>query len=101
MFQKNDDHRQLRMFTAVDNLPETAQKKLKNSWAKAFYHELFFSLDETIFADLYSKKNSRPNVPVNILFGFEAINSGFGWSDEELYEHFLFDIQVRYGIAHK
>ncbi len=92
MFKKNDTHRQMRMVTTISTLNTTALRRLESSWAHHFYHEFFFHLDESIFAVLYSSKASRPNVSVNILFGFEAIKSGFGWSDEELYDHFLFDL---------
>jgi hypothetical protein len=87
------------MFTAVDQLPPTAKKLLEESWAQAFYDEYFCKLDEEVFSVLYSNKKSRPNTPVNILLGFETLKSGFGWSDEELYNHFLFDLQVRYALG--
>jgi hypothetical protein len=99
MFKTNDEHRQRRMFTVVDQLPESAQKRLKQSWAHYFYTDFFCKLDENIFSVIYSNKKSRPNTPVNILIGFETLKSGFGWSDEELYNHFLFDLQVRYALG--
>ena len=99
MFSKNEEHKQSKMFTAVDYLPQTARKKLETSWASVFYEEFFQRLDEEVFAVLYSDKKSRPNTPVNILVGFETLKSGFGWSDEELYNHFLFDLQVRYALG--
>jgi len=99
MFQKNTKHQQRKMFTAVDQLPKTARKLLEGSWAQTFYDEYFCRIDETVFSVLYSDKKSRPNTPVNILVGFETIKSGFGWSDEELYNHFLFDLQVRYALG--
>ena len=99
MFRKNEEHKQSRMFTAVDQLPPTARKKLESSWASIFYEEFFKRLDEEVFSVLYSEKKSRPNIPVNILVGFETLKSGFGWSDEELYNHFLFDLQVRYALG--
>jgi len=99
MFQTNTRHQQRRMFTAVDQLPKTARKLLDNSWAKVFYDEYFCKIDERVFSVLYSNKKSRPNTPVNILVGFETLKSGFGWSDEELYNHFLFDLQVRYALG--
>ncbi|MCK5200748.1 MAG: transposase, partial [Spirochaetales bacterium] len=64
-----------------------------------FYDEYFSRIDEKVFSVLYSNKKSRPNTPVNILMGFETLKSGFGWSDEELYNHFLFDLQVRYALG--
>jgi hypothetical protein len=96
MFRKNEKHRQRRMFTAVDQLPPAVKKRLERSWAHTFYRTYFNKIDEQIFAVLYSGKKSRPNTPVNILVGFETLKSGFGWSDEELYDHFLFDLQTRY-----
>ncbi len=99
MFCKNEQHDQSKMFTAVDQLPQTARKKLEASWATVFYQEFFRRLDERVFSVLYSEKKSRPNTPVNVLVGFETLKSGFGWSDEELYNHFLFDLQVRYALG--
>ena len=99
MFRKNEEHTQTKMFTAVDYLPKTARKKLESSWASVFYKEFFQRLNEEVFLVLYSEKKSRPNTPANILVGFETLKSGFGWSDEELYEHFLFDLQVRYALG--
>tara|TARA_Y100000031_G_scaffold56068_1_gene63716 strand:+ start:92 stop:1720 length:1629 start_codon:yes stop_codon:yes gene_type:complete len=99
VFSKNEEHNQTKMFTAVDQLPHTARKKLEASWASVFYEEFFRRLDEGVFSVLYSEKKSRPNTPVNILVGFETLKSGFGWSDEELYNHFLFDLQVRYALG--
>lgn len=99
MFQTNTEHQQRKMFTAVDQLPKTARKLLEGSWAQIFYDEYFSKIDEKVFSVLYSDKKSRPNTPVNILMGFETLKSGFGWSDEELYNHFLFDLQVRYALG--
>jgi len=99
MFQTNTKHQQRKMFTAVDQLPKTARKLLEGSWAQTFYDEYFSRIDEKVFSVLYSDKNSRPNTPANILVGFETLKSGFGWSDEELYNHFLFDLQVRYALG--
>jgi len=83
------------MFTAVDQLPKTARKLLEGSWAQTFYDEYFCRIDEKVFSVLYSNKKSRLNTPVNILMAFETLKSGFGWSDEELYNHFLFVLICR------
>ena len=48
---------------------------------------------------VYSDQASRPNVPINVLLGLEALKGGFGWSDEEMYHAFLFDVQVRYELG--
>ena len=34
-----------------------------------------------------------------MLVGLEILKDWRGWSDEELYEHFLFDLQVRYAVG--
>jgi hypothetical protein len=100
MFRKNTKHQQPALISAASELPEKQRKRLENSWAGTFYKEFFCRIDEEAFAVLYSEKASRPNVPVNVLVGLEALKSGFGWSDEELYENYCFDLQVRYALGY-
>ena len=100
MHKKNNKHLQPALISAISELPENRIKLLKTSWANTFYHKFFSRIDEGIFAVLYSKKPSRPNVPVNVLVGLEVMKAGFGWSDAELYEHFCFDLQVRYALGY-
>ena len=50
---------------------------------------------------LYSDVPSRPNVPVNVLVSLDTLKAGYGWSDEELYDHFLYDLQVRYAVGYE
>ncbi|MBN1139635.1 MAG: transposase, partial [Anaerolineae bacterium] len=80
-------------------LPEKRRQRLADSWAGTFYREVFCRLDERPFAVLYSGEPSRPNIPVNVLVGLEVLKSGFGWSDEELYDAFQFNLQVRYALG--
>jgi hypothetical protein len=89
------------LFSSIDSLPGKHQKRLEESWAGTFYHEFFCRIDEEPFGVLYSDEASRPNVAVNVLVGFETLKSGFGWSDEEAYDHFCFDVQVRYAVGHR
>jgi len=88
------------LISAASELPEKQRKRLENSWAGTFYKEFFGRIDEQSFAVLYSEKDSRPNVPVNVLVGLEALKAGFGWSDQELYEHYCYDLQVRYALGY-
>jgi hypothetical protein len=37
---------------------------------------------------------------VNVLVGLEALKAGFGWSDQELYENYCYDLQVRYALGY-
>jgi len=99
MFRKNEQHRQQSFFSSEYLLPTKLQDRLLRSWAETFYQEVFCRLEETIFAPLYSQKDSRPNVPVNVLVGMEILKSGFGWSDEELYEQVCFNLQVRHALG--
>jgi hypothetical protein len=100
MFRKNTKHQQPALISAASELPEKQRKRLENSWAGTFYKEFFCRIDEEAFAVLYSEKASRPNIPVNVLVGLEALKAGFGWSDEELYENYCFDLQVRYALGY-
>ncbi|MCS6910334.1 MAG: transposase [Anaerolineales bacterium] len=60
----------------------------------------FCRIDGQALAVLYSQELSRPNVRVNVLVGLEALKSDFGWSDEELYEQCLYNLQVRYALGY-
>jgi len=101
MFRKNDQHLQMPLFSSINALPEKLQKRLADSWAGTFYQEFFVRIDETPFAVLYSDEASRPNIPINVLVGLETLKSGFGWSDEEMYDHFCYDVQVRYALGYR
>ena len=101
MFRDNKKHLQWPLFSSIDALPEKQQTRLEQSWAGTFYHEYFSRIDEEPFAVLYADVDSRPNTPVNVLIGWEALKAGFGWSDEEAYDHFCFDIQVRYALGYR
>ena len=106
MFRKNIKHQQPALIpkghdvSAASELPEKQRKRLENSWAGTFYKEFFCRIDEESFAVLYSEKASRPNVPVNVLVGLEVLKAGFGWSDEELYENYCYNLQVRYALGY-
>jgi len=87
------------MFSAEAWLPERLRQQLATSWAATFYREVFSRIDETLFAEMYSTTASRPNVPVNVLVGAEILKSGYGWSDDELYEQVSFNLQVRHALG--
>ena len=100
MFRKNERTAQPKLFSDLDHLTAKTRKRLEQSWAGVFRHEFFSRLDETPFAILYSDKPSRPNIPINVLVSLEALKSGFGWSDEELQDAMLYDVQVRYALGY-
>jgi len=94
MFKKNSRHLQIPLTSHVDELPEVLRKRLHNSWAETFYRKFFCRLDEKPFDALYVDFPSRPDVPVNVLVGLEFLKSANGWTDEELYDHYCYDVQV-------
>ncbi len=100
MFKKNRRHLQPPHISEVSQLPEQQFLRLERSWAGVFYREVFSRLDESAFSCLYSDLPSRPNIPVNVLVGLEFMKAGFGWSDEELYDEFLYNVQVRYALGY-
>jgi hypothetical protein len=99
MFRSQTDHLQTSFLDTVAQFSETKRRRLEDSWAGTFYHEVFCRIDESIFAPLYSDEPSRPNAPVNVSVGLELLKSGFNWSDEELFNHLDFDVQVRYALG--
>jgi len=101
MFKKNHRHLQIPLTSNVDELPEKLRKRLENSWAGVFYQEIYCRIDESAFAVLYADCPSRPNVAVNTLVALEFLKSGNGWTDEELYDHYCYDIQVRYALGYR
>lgn len=101
MFRENNNHLQMQLLTTVDSLPEAQSRRLDASWAGVFYRECFARIDERPFAVLYSLKDSRPNIPVNVLVALEALKAGFNWSDEEMVDAFCFDLQVRYALGYR
>jgi hypothetical protein len=100
MYRRNQKHLQPLLISNVSDLPEEQQRRLETSWAGVFYRDFFRRIKEDTFAALYSDIASRPNTPVNVLLGLETLKAGFGWSDEEMYDHFNFDLQVRYALGY-
>jgi hypothetical protein len=99
MFKKNHRHLQIPLTSHVDELPEKLRKRLEKSWAGVFYREFFCRLNEAPFEILYVDFPSRPNVPVNVLVGLEYLKAGNGWTDEEMYDNYCYDMQLRYALG--
>jgi hypothetical protein len=101
MYRANQGHLQTPLFSDLDHLSEKARQRLEESWAGVFYREFFCRLDERPFAVLYSDVASRPNTPINVLVGLEMLKAALGWSDQEMHDAFLFDLQVRYALGYR
>jgi hypothetical protein len=100
MYKANKKHLQPLLISTINDLPEKYRQRLEQSWAGTFYKETFIRIPEDLFEVLYSTLPSRPNVPVNVLVGLDLLKAHFGWSDEEMYDHFMFDVQVRYALGY-
>jgi hypothetical protein len=100
MYKPNQKHLQPPLISTVQALADKHRQRLEQSWAGEFYRQFFCRLKEQPFACLYADLPSRPNIPVNVLVALDTLKAGFGWSDEELYDHFTFDIQVRYALGY-
>jgi hypothetical protein len=100
MYRANKRQLQPALISNVNELPEKRRQRLETSWAGTFREQFFSRLNEDAFAVLFSDIPSRPNVPVNVLVSLDTLKAGYGWSDEELYDHFLYDLQVRYALGY-
>ena len=99
MFKANQRHLQIPLLSTLDELPKKTREQLEDSWAGTFRREVFARLDEQPFAVLYAEVDSRPNTAVNVLVCLEALRVGFGWTNEQMYEAFHFNLQVRYALG--
>lgn len=99
MFRESKRHLQPVLISNVNDLPEKQKKRLEQSWAGTFFREVFSHIPETLFAELYSDIPSRPNVPVRFLVSLELLKQNRGWSDEEVYDEYTYDMQVRYAVG--
>lgn len=99
MFRENDEQIQFDFFDPFQLMGKKMRQRLETSWAGTFYREIFCRNGEAPFAVLYSDEPSRPNAAGNVLASAEILKAGFGWSDEELYGHLQFNLQVRYALG--
>jgi len=58
-------------------------------------------VNEAPFGVLYADFPSRPNVAVNVMVGLEYLKAGNGWTNEEMYDAFCYDVQVRYALGYR
>ena len=99
MYKENKRHLQPYLISNVNDLPEKQRKLLETSWSGTFFREFYSRLEEQPFAELYVDFPSRPNAPINELVSLEFLKAGNGWTDEEMYQHYLFDLQTRHALG--
>ncbi len=89
---------QLSFDDSTSKLTDRERRFLEKSWGAYFGEHVFPYIDEQMFSVLYSdNKASRPNTPVNVLFGANILKENFGQTDDEIIESLMFD--VRYQVA--
>ena len=101
--EKSTNFDQLGFYSPFTGLsPEKAQR-LKDSWAGTFYKEVYLKIDETPFAQLYSTKGSRPNIPIRLLVSALILKEFQGLTDEELLENIEWNrqFQVALGLSNQ
>ena len=59
---------------------------------------IFPKIDERPYTVLYSVKDSRSNIPVNIQIGELIIKEFTGLSDEDMLTALMFDIRFQYAL---
>jgi hypothetical protein len=99
MFKQNPRHVQPYLISNVKDLPEKQRARLEKSWSGVFFREFYSRVDERAFAELYVDFPSRPNAPINELVSLEFLKDGNGWTDEEMYDNYLFDLQTRHALG--
>ena len=99
MFRKNTKHLQPSLFGFYYMLPKRMQKEIKETEEYAFYKIIFSTIDEDIFAGLYSEKKSRPNAPINALVSALILMHKKGWSYEALFKEIKFNILTKIALG--
>jgi hypothetical protein len=91
MYRRSRKGQQLSIGDRLMNLPKSMVENLQKSWAEQFYQNIFLSIQEDRFADLYSNICSRPNKAVNMLVSLLILKELHGLTDDELMGALYFD----------
>ena len=94
-----NESQQLNIFDSIGFMNERRLRMLEKSWAKPFSDHIFTSIDEMVFAPLYSEKaNSRPNAPINVIVGALILKELTGMTDDEIVDACEFDLRFQYAL---
>lgn len=94
-----NDSQQITFDDACSTLTDREMKFLRRSWAHQFSECVFPKINEERFSVLYSDNPaSRPQTPVNFVFGALLLKEMRGLTDDELLESILFDIRYQYAL---
>ena len=101
MFKRNTGYQQTELFGFDDNLTKKQTLYLHNSTEFTFLKEVFYKIDESLFAPLFSSTKSRPNAPINQLVGSLILKHLYDWTYSELFKNLTFNSLTRYAIGIK
>ncbi len=82
MYRRGRKEQQISIEDRFMNLPVSIVENLQKSWAEQFYQNIFLSIEEDLFAVLYSSEYSRPNKPVNMLVSLLILKELHGLTDD-------------------
>lgn len=99
MFKPNKQNPQEKLTSIAKELPKEIRRKLQDNWSTTFHDEVFSKIDEEKFAPLYSDIDSRPNKAVNELVSLEIMRRMKDWTDEEMVDQYLFNLQVNNALG--
>lgn len=99
MFKHGKKEHQKSLFDLDIQASSTISKRLQNTWAESFFHDVFLHINEDRFAVLYSDKLSRPNKPVNILVSLLILKELNDLTDEELIDAYYFDYRFQHALG--
>lgn len=99
MFRKNESYKQVEIFSTEQKLSKKQKRMWESSVEHKFFEEVFQKIDEQSFAILYSKKKSRPNVPINQLVGSLILKHLNNWTYNELFKQLSFNLLTRHAIG--
>lgn len=96
---RSNNYQQFSLSDQLYFLSDRKRRMLDRSWARIFSDQVFTSIDELIFAPLYSEHtNSRPNAPINVIVGALIIKELTGMTDDEVMESCEFDLRFQYAL---
>ncbi len=80
-------------------MPKYLQNTLRKSWAEPFQKHILPNINEERFEVLYSKIDSRPNTPINVIIGLLILKEIFSLSDEDVIGSLHFDTRFQYSLG--
>ncbi|TVR87847.1 MAG: transposase, partial [Saprospirales bacterium] len=64
-----------------------------------FCQEVTNRIDESVFSDLYSSENGRPNASIRRLVAMKVLKEGERWTDEQLFNSCKYDLRVMLNLG--